>query len=182
MKAYCDLLGRLLAAEDELTRIDILRQLVPFISEGCVMEALCRVALETNNHHVRETVIKRLKLHPAEANRRFVKHARTGENPHRRRGALICLGLMGCTTAKEVVLEGLQARSFEVRLAASLNTGLYCDRDALDAFERFFEKNRLELCFNFIRGLSNQLKSKGRIAVRAMDQDRFEGEISATTV
>jgi hypothetical protein len=45
---------------------------------------------------------------------------------------------MGCTTAKEVVLEGLRAQSFAVRLEASLNTGLYQDKDALEAFEHSF--------------------------------------------
>jgi len=139
MKVYCELLHRLLAGEDESTQIDILGQLAPFITEGCVMEILCRIAIETESHCVREAAIKRLKFHPVKANCCFINHARPGENPMVRRGALICLALMGCTTAKEVILKGLQARSFAVRLAASLNTGLYYDRDALDAFEHFRE-------------------------------------------
>jgi hypothetical protein len=173
MKVYCDLLHRLFMAEDESTQIDLLGRLASFASEGFVVEGLCRVAMGTNSHEVRETVIKILQTNKDAANQCFIRFARRGQPSFRRRGALICLGLMGCTTAKEIVLEGLRARSPAVRLAASLNTGLYHDKDALEAFERFFEQNRLEVCLNFIRDLPEYLRSKGGVAGKPIEQDRF---------
>lgn len=181
MEVYCELLHRIFTTKDESTQIDIVRQLVPFEFEMCVLEALCRIATETDSHRVREAVIKRLKIQPTKANRCFINHAHSEDNPIRQRGALICLGLMGCKTAKDVVLKGLRARSFAVRLAASLNTGLYYDKDALEAFERFFEQNRFGLCLKFIMSLPEKSKSKHRGSVKAIDRSRFDSELSAET-
>ncbi len=177
MRVYCDLLNRFLAVNDVSMQIEILHQLTPFISERCLMEALCRVAMETDSYRLREALIEKLKLHPTKANRCFIENAWPGENLIRRRGALICLGLMGCTTAREVVLEGLHARSFAVRLAAALNTGLYNDKNALEAFERFFEQNRLNLCFNFVREIPEMSKLKNTVAPNHKAPDRIDREL-----
>ena len=181
MKIYCDLLHRLFVAEDESKQINLVRQLASFASEGFVVEGLCRVAMGTNSHEVRESAIKILQTNREAANRCFIRFARQGQPSFRRRGALICLGLMGCTTAKEIVLEGLRARSSAVRLAASLNTGLYHDKDALEAFERFFEQNRFGICLSFIRNLPDYLHSKSRFTEKTMEQEHLHLALNSSS-
>lgn len=52
----------------------------------------------------------------------------------------------------------------------------------LDAFECFFEQNRLKLCLHFVRGIHKNLKSKDKIAMSPIDQGRFEPKIVNVTV
>ena len=124
------------------SKIDAIDHLAPFVDEADVLTALCREAVETDSHPVREAVIKTLKRNPEEANRRFCSIARCSESPVHRRWALICLSLMACRNAKAAVLQGLGDPHRSVRTAAALHIGLYRDPEVIDAFELFFERDR----------------------------------------
>jgi hypothetical protein len=47
----------------------------PHIKDAKVLDALCREAIETDNHRFREALIQILKSNPDEANRRFSQMA-----------------------------------------------------------------------------------------------------------
>jgi hypothetical protein len=179
MNTYCALVHRLLGAEDEAAQINVIGQLAPFAAEVCVLEALCRLATETDSHHVRVAAINTLNRHPTGANRHFIRYAGQRANRIRRQGALLCLGLMGCTTAKAVVLKGLRARSSGVRLAAALSTGLYHDKDALAAFERFFDRNPVAICLNVMEGWPVTSETTTRRGIDPAVQSASEAEYSA---
>ena len=128
-------------SEDPL-KIDAIRRIGPSINDPDVLDELCREAIETDNHRVREALIKTLKGNEDEANRRFAVTASCAKNPTHRRWALINLSLMECRDAKNAVMQGLQDPHRSVRIAAAFHAGLYCDSDALNAFELFFERDR----------------------------------------
>lgn len=144
------------ASEDYL-KIDIIRQLGPHINDAKVLDALCREAIETGSHRVRDALIQMLKGNPEEANRRFSQIAIWAKYPAHRRWALINLSLMECRDAKEAVIHGLRDMHRSVRIAAAFNTGLYDDHDVVNAFELFFERNRFWLVLDCLRHASNPL-------------------------
>ena len=131
-------------SEDQL-KINAIRHSSPHINDAKVLDVLCREALETDSHHVRNALIQTLKGNPEEANRRFSQIALCAKDPTHRRWALINLSLMECRDAKEAVMQGLRDPRRSVRIAAAFNTGLYDDRDVVNAFEMFFERNRFML-------------------------------------
>lgn len=128
-------------SEENLT-IDAILQLGPYIDDPNVLDALCREAVETDDHLIREALIKTLKGCPEEANRRFATIACAANNPAHRRWGLINLSLMECRNAKEAVMQGLRDPHRSVRIAAAFNAGLYCDSDVVNALELFFERDR----------------------------------------
>jgi len=70
---------------------------------------------------------------------------------------------------------GLSDPDASVRKAAALNTGLYDDKDVLDAQERYFEKHRFGLTLSFIGDGIAALKTKSdrlddaEYAIKAVD-------------
>ena len=144
-------------ASEDYFKIDIIRQLGPYINDAKVLDALCREAIETDSHRVRDALIRMLKGNPVEANRRFSQIAIGANYPAHRRWALINLSLMECRDAKEAVIQGLRDMHRAVRIAAALNTGLYDDRDVVNALELFFERNRFWLVLDGLRQASNPL-------------------------
>ena len=143
-------------SEDHL-KINAIRQSGPYIRDAKVLDALCREAIETDSHRFREALIKTLKGNPDEANRRFSQIAMCAKNPAHRRWALINLSLMECRDAKEAVTQGLRDTHRSVRIAAAFNTGLYDDRDVVNAFEIFFERNRFSLALDGVRQAAKPL-------------------------
>ena len=137
-------------SEDHL-KINAICQLGPYIDDSMVLDALCREAIETDSHRVREALIKTLKSNQVEANRRFSQFAICAKDPAHRRWALINLSLMECHYAKEAVMQGLRDTHRSVRFAAAFNTGLYYDSDVVNAFEMFFERNRFLLVLDSLR-------------------------------
>ena len=127
---------------EDRVKIDAVRQLGPYIDDAEVLDGLCREAIETDSHRVREALIKTLKCNGDQANRRFSHIARCAKDPTDRRWALINLSLMECPNAKEAVLQGLKDPHRSVRIAAAFNAGLYCDTDVVNALELFFERSR----------------------------------------
>jgi HEAT repeat protein len=73
------------------------------------------------------------------------------------------------------VISGLSDPDASVRKAAALNTGLYDDKDVLDAQERYFEKHRFGLTLSFIGDGIAALKTKSdrlddaEYAIKAVD-------------
>jgi hypothetical protein len=73
------------------------------------------------------------------------------------------------------VIGGLSDPDTSVRKAAALNTGLYDDKDVLDAQERYFEKHRFGLTLSFIGDGIAALKTKSdrlddaEYAIKAVD-------------
>jgi len=131
-------------SEDHL-KINAIRQLDPNINDAKVLDALCREAIETDIHRVRDALIRTLKGNQDEANRRFSQIAICAKDPTHRRWALINLSLMECQDAKEAVMQGLRDTHRSVRFAAAFNAGLYYDSDVVNALELFFERNRFLL-------------------------------------
>ena len=140
-----DLLSLLNKVSEDHWKINAIRQLGPYIKDAEVQDALCRGAIETASHHVRDALIQTLKGNPDEANRRFSQIALSAKDPTHRRWALINLSLMECRDAKEAIMQGLRDTHRSVRIAAAFNTGLYDDRDVVNALEMFFERNRFML-------------------------------------
>ena len=54
-------------------------------------------------------------------------------------------------------MQGLRDMHRSVQIAAALNTGLYNDRDVVNALELFFERNRFWLVLEVLRQASNTL-------------------------
>jgi len=131
-------------SEDHL-KVDAIRRLGLYINDAKVLDALCREAIKTDSHRVREALIKTLKGNQEEANRHFSRIAICAKNPSHRRWALINLSLMECCYAKEAVMQGLRDTHRSVRFAAAFNAGLYYDSDVVNALELFFERNRFLL-------------------------------------
>jgi hypothetical protein len=123
-------------------KINAIRRLGAYIEDPVVLDALCREAIETDSHRVREALINTLKSNPNEANQRFTRIVICSKNPTHRRWALINLSLMACRNAKEAVMHGLRDPHRSVRIAAAFNAGLYCDSDVANALELFFERDR----------------------------------------
>ena len=134
-------------SEDNST-IDTILQLGPYIDDEKVVDVLFRKAIETDDYLVREALIKTLKGNPYEANRRFTRIAICAKDPIYRRWAFINLSLMGCSNAKDAVMQGLRDPQRSVRIAAALNIGLYCESDVVNELELFFERNRHFLVFD----------------------------------
>jgi len=143
-------------SEDHL-KINAIRPSSPHIKDAKVLDALCREAIETDNHRFREALIQILKGNPDEANRRFSQIALCAKDPTHRRWALINLSLMECRDAKEAVMQGLRDTHRSVRIAAAFNTGLYNDSDVVNAFEMFFECNRFSLALDGLRQAAKPL-------------------------
>lgn len=138
-RSLMDLVNKV--SEENLT-IDAILRLGPYIDDANVLDALCREAIETDDHLIREALIKTLKGNPEETNRRFAKIACDAKDPAHRRWALINLSLMECRNAEEAVMQGLRDPHRSVRIAAAFNAGLYCDNDIVNALELFFERDR----------------------------------------
>ena len=169
------LIDRINEHSEERSKIDVIGKLTPFVDEVDVLAALCREAVETDSHHVRETVIKALKGNPEAANRRFCWMARCSENPIHRRWALICLSLMECRNAKAAILQGLNDSHRSVRVAAVFHVGLYSDPDLLNAFELFFERDRplfvMEGVCEAVKPFVPLMKKMGKIYSRYLRHD-----------
>jgi hypothetical protein len=144
-------------ASKDYFKIGIIRQLGPYINDAKVLDALCREAIETDSHRVRDALIQMLKGNPVEANRRFSQIAICANYPAHRRWALINLSLMECRDAKEAVIQGLRDMHRSVQIAAAFNTGLYDDREVVNALELFFERNRFWLVLDGLRQAGNPL-------------------------
>ena len=144
-------------ASEDYFKINVIRQLEPYINDAKVLDAMCLEAIQTDSHRVREALIKILKGKPVEANRRFSQIAICANYPAYRRRALTNLSLMECRDAKEAVMHGLSDMHRSVRIAAALNTGLYNDRDVVNALELFFERNRFWLVLDGLRQAGNPL-------------------------
>jgi hypothetical protein len=56
-----------MVSEDHL-KIDAIRRLGPYIDDSKVLNALCREAIETDSHRVRDELIKTLKGNQDDAN------------------------------------------------------------------------------------------------------------------
>lgn len=125
-----------------------------------VMDALCEAAVYTTSHKVREALIEVLKKNPAGACLRFSDYALWSENPSCRKWALVNLSLMGCREAKEAVMQGLSDPHPSVRRAAAMSTGLYDDKDVLNAQERYFESHRFGLTMSFLGDSAASLKTR----------------------
>ena len=152
-----ELMIRLNEVSEDHFKVDAIRQLGPYIEDPKVLDALCREAIETDSHRVREALIKTLKANPEEANRRFSRIAICAKNPTHRRWALINLSLMECCYAKEAVMQGLQDTHRSVRFAAAFNAGLYYDSDVVNALELFFERHRFLLVLDSVRQVGKPL-------------------------
>ena len=144
-------------ASEDFFKMDIIRQLGPYINDAKVLDALCREAVETDSHRVRDALIQILKGNPVEASRRFSQIAICANYPAHRRWALISLSLMECRDAKEAVMNGLRDRHRSVRIAAAFNAGLYDDREVVNALELFFERDRFWLVIDGLRQAGNPL-------------------------
>jgi hypothetical protein len=118
-------------------------------SDSSVLSSLCKAAIETKHHDVREALIEILKNNAEEACKGFSDYAIQSPNANRRRWALVSLSLMECRTAKEAVLHGLQDSERKVRVAAAMNAGLYDDKEVLAALEHFFTTNRFACVLGF---------------------------------
>ena len=153
-------------SEDNL-KIDAVHWLGPYIDDAEVLDVLCREAIETDGHLVREALIKTLKGNQDEANQRFSRISIFAKDPTHRRWGLINLSLMECRNAKEAVMQGLRDPHRSVRIAAAFNTGLYCDRDVVNALELFFERNRPLFVFDgvcqAVKPLIPLMKKLGKI-------------------
>lgn len=123
---------------EDREKIDAVRQLGLYIDDAEVLDVLCREAIETDSHRVREALIKTLKGNQDEANRLFSHIASCAKDSTHRRWALIDLSLMECSNANEAVMQGLRDPHRLVRIAAAFNAGLYCDSDVVNALELFF--------------------------------------------
>ena len=146
-----ELMKLLIETSEDHLKINAICQLVSYIDDSKVLDALCCEAIETDSHRVREALIKTLKGNQEEANRRFSQIALCAKDPTHRRWALINLSLMECRDAKEAVMQGLRDTHRSVRIAAAFNTGLYNDSDVVNAFEMFFECNRFSLALDGLR-------------------------------
>lgn len=124
--------------------------LASFTEDRQVMDALCEAAVSTPSHKVREALIDVLKNNPTGACKRFSDYALWSNNPSCRKWALVNLSLMACRAAKNAVISGLSDPDTSVRKAAAMSTGLYDDKDVLDAQERYFESHRFGLTLSFI--------------------------------
>jgi hypothetical protein len=155
--------------------IQAARMLASCTDDHQVMDALCEAAVSTTSHKVREVLIDVLKTNPAGACRRFSDYALWSDHPSCRKWALVNLSLMACRSAKNAVISGLSDPDASVRKAAALNTGLYDDKDVLDAQERYFEKHRFGLTLSFIGDGIAALKTKSdrlddaEYAIKAVD-------------
>ena len=143
-------------SEDHL-KINAIRQLDPNIKDADVLNALCREAIETDSHRVRDALIRTLKGNQDEANRRFSQIAIYAKDTTHRRWALINLSLMECHDAKEAVMQGLRDTHRSVRIAAAFNAGLYDDSDVVNALELFFERDRFLLVLDGVRQAGKSL-------------------------
>ena len=130
--------------------VDAVRSLASYTHESRVMDALCEVAVVTDNIHVREASIEALKSNPAGAQLRFSDIALWSDNPIARKWALVDLSLMGCCDAKDAVISGLYDPDAAVRKAAAMSAGLYTDADVLNALEHYFESHRFSLTLTFL--------------------------------
>lgn len=146
-----ELMKLLIETSEDHLKINAICQLVSYIDDSKVLDALCCEAIETDSHRIREALIKTLKGNQEEANRRFSRIAICAKNPTHRRWALINLSLMECCYAKEAVMQGLRDTHRSVRFAAAFNAGLYYDSDVVNALELFFERNRFLLVLDGVR-------------------------------
>jgi hypothetical protein len=143
-------------SEDHL-KVDAIRRLGLYINDAKVLDALCREAIKTDSHSVRDELIRTLKGNQVEANRRFSQNAICAKDPAHRRWALINLSLMECCYAKEAVMQGLRDTHRSVRFAAAFNAGLYYDSDVVNALQLFFERNRFLLVLDNVRQAGKSL-------------------------
>jgi len=134
--------------------------LAPLTKDPKVMDALCDAAISTTDHHLRTVLIDALKENSSGANLRFSDTALHSDDPVQRKWALVNLSLMGCGEANEVVISGLKDLDASVRKAAAMSTGLYRDEAVINAFERYFEKNRFGLTVSFVSEGVRELKEK----------------------
>jgi hypothetical protein len=80
--------------------------------------------------------------------------------------------LLGSKTAKNAVISGLHDPDASVRRAAAMSTGLYDDKDVLDALERYFERHRFGLTLSFIGDGIAALKNNAD----HLDDDAYAGD------
>ena len=134
---------------DESKKFSAIRQLEGFLSETDVILALCLVALQTESHELRSSIIQTLKGKADKVNPYFAHMAVNAGNATLRKWALVNLSLMECRSAKAAVISGLRDSSRLVQQAAALNIGLYRDADFLKEVEKFFERNSsIEILFD----------------------------------
>jgi HEAT repeat protein len=106
-----------------------------------VHTALCITAVDTRRQPLRAALMAALQ-EDTRAEAYFLGVVR-GEGPtYMRQWALLNLGIMGSRRAREVVLEGLQDPSIEVRRAAASHVTLYTDEVARQAFIHYFQTER----------------------------------------
>ena len=149
----------------EEAKIRAVDQLKPHLDNCLVLTALCCASLKTDSARLREHLIAALRSAATIANLCF-KHAAERSNCARtRRWAFLNLSMMGCRTAKQAVIAGLNDPKREVWEAAALNIGLYQDHDYLLEVERFFERHRFhfakigicQFCAYIGRGIRERL-------------------------
>ena len=156
-------IDQVIGLPDDHRTIYAARALAPFTDDRRVMEALCDAAVTTASQKVREALIEVLKVSPARACQRFSDFALWSGNPSRRKWALVNLSLMACRTAKNAVISGLSDPHASVRRAAAMSTGLYDEKDVLDAQERYWRRHRCSLTLAFIgEGIAALAARSGR--------------------
>jgi hypothetical protein len=143
-------LDQLIGPSTNQKKIGAAHCLAPFTHDSRVMDALCEAAVSTNSHKVRETLIDVLKTNSAGAGMRFSDDALWSKDPVVRKWALVNLSLLGCSDAKQAVINGLNDPDASVRKAAAMNAGLYADKDVHNELERYFENHRFGLTLSFI--------------------------------
>jgi HEAT repeat protein len=123
------------------TRVEAARELVRYLYDEDVVDALCRTALQTRDPRVREATLATLAFHASGAASRFAAAATASRSPAARRRAFLNLRELGCAAAAETVMRGLEDPSGPVRRAAALNAGLYDDPRLQEAFLTFLRHN-----------------------------------------
>ena len=166
------LIDQVLGLSSDHQTIQAARVLASCTDDSQVVDALCKAAVCTTRHEVREALLEVLKVNPADACKRFADVALWSPTPSCRKWALINLSLMGCNTAKNAVISGLHDPDASVRRAAAMSTGLYDDKDVLDEQERYFERHRFGLTLSFIGEGIATLKNKAD----RLDDDTYAGD------
>ena len=123
------------------SRVEAARELVRYLYDEEVVEALCRTALKTRDPQVRKATLASVAFHPSGAASRFAAAATASRSPAVRRRAFLNLRELGCAAAPETVMRGLEDPSGPVRRAASLNAGLCEDPRLQEAFLTFLRHN-----------------------------------------
>lgn len=150
--------------ESDKLRLQMVDQLKHHLDDPVVVPAMCSAALKNISADLRNGIIGALKASRPDASRYFKKAATLCTSATIRKWAFLNLSLMGCQTAGSTVIQGLNDRNSEVRMAAALSIGLYSDQTFAAAVEGFLEKNRLCL----LREGAHQLLAWLLIAIRAL--------------